>query len=185
MSTTMTSTEAQIDTDMTEITEALNDAHAVVNSMGVTFDRMREECAELATSIEDYKYDVLQAREDYDPPRGAAVRHQARDRDPRRGLEGAMTRRDRRELQALLSEAGGLESLADTARRWGLSKTQLHNYARVISFPTPVGRVASGRIAVYLGAELDAWRVQHAQTREDPRGDLVHRGDEGQAPTAD
>ncbi len=59
-------------------------------------------------------------------------------------------------LREPLDEQGGVATLADLARAWGVSKTRVHELARHPGFPPPLLMV--GRIAVYLRSEADDFR---------------------------
>lgn len=57
-----------------------------------------------------------------------------------------------------LQATGGIEMLAQTARRWGLSAGTVNAWrGRRPDFPDPVGR--AGRYEVWLAADLDHWRA--------------------------
>lgn len=68
------------------------------------------------------------------------------------------------QLWAQLQETGGLVSTSDLRERWGapgdpLSKAAVQEYLRKPGCPTPV--VQSGRVRLWLWAELEAWRAAY------------------------
>jgi hypothetical protein len=60
------------------------------------------------------------------------------------------------ELRQLIADAGGLQSIADLAKRWDVSRQRVKELTEYPTFPKPVLTV--GRSALYAGRECDAWR---------------------------
>lgn len=73
------------------------------------------------------------------------------------------------DLRRAIEEAGGLHTVADIARRWGVSKARVNELAQRPDFPAPLFRM--GRSAVYVGNEVDAWRAIERRPGRPPRED--------------
>jgi hypothetical protein len=68
-------------------------------------------------------------------------------------------RTDAAELaRAHIFAAGGLATVTDLARRWGVSRSRAHELARREDFPSPVATVSDGAVALYAVNEVDHWR---------------------------
>ena len=61
-------------------------------------------------------------------------------------------------IEKAIAAGDGLHTVADIARRWGISKARADELAKRPDFPTPLFRM--GRSAVYVGSEVDEWRAQ-------------------------
>jgi hypothetical protein len=66
-----------------------------------------------------------------------------------------------------IARAGGLFTLADLARRWGVTQQRVSQLAARDDFPAPIVTGETGATRVYLGVEVDAWRA--APRWPDPR----------------
>lgn len=65
-------------------------------------------------------------------------------------------------IRAAIKAAGGLGSVTDLARRWGVSRQRLSQLVGEDDFPKPVCEV-NGR-PVYLVGECDEWRQARPRT---------------------
>jgi hypothetical protein len=68
-----------------------------------------------------------------------------------------MTSDVREQVVRVIEEAGGLHSVADLAKRWGVSRARAHELTLSADFPDPL--VYVGKSALYLGNEADAYRA--------------------------
>jgi hypothetical protein len=76
------------------------------------------------------------------------------------------------EIRAYINEVGGLASLMDLAREWGISKARVHEIAKRPDFPAPVAEVAAGTsraIALYSRAQAQAYRDTPRKPGPKPR----------------
>lgn len=60
--------------------------------------------------------------------------------------------------RAHIYEAGGLATIAELGRRWGVSRSRAHEMAQREDFPAPVATVSEGAVALYAVVEADEWR---------------------------
>jgi hypothetical protein len=67
-----------------------------------------------------------------------------------------MTARDIDRLRAAIDRAGGLVTLADLARLWGVSTQRAHQIAEANAFPEPVATVGGRKL--WATAQLAGWR---------------------------
>jgi hypothetical protein len=58
----------------------------------------------------------------------------------------------------VIEDAGGLHSVADLAKRWGVTRARAHEMTGQRGFPEPL--IYVGRSPLYLGEEVDVWRGQ-------------------------
>ncbi len=76
-------------------------------------------------------------------------------------------------LRDAIKTAGGLLTLSDIARAWGVSKARAAEAVKAADFPTPLeGRI--GRSNVWIGNEVDKWRSTPRRPGR-PKGRLIMR----------
>jgi predicted DNA-binding transcriptional regulator AlpA len=63
----------------------------------------------------------------------------------------------RNAVMQAITDAGGVLTVADIARRWRISKARADELSKRPDFPKPLMRI--GRSALYVGTEIDAWRA--------------------------
>lgn len=63
--------------------------------------------------------------------------------------------------RAHIFAAGGLATVTDLARRWGISRSRAHELAKRDDFPSPVATVSDGQVSLYAVKEVDEWRGHH------------------------
>jgi hypothetical protein len=62
-------------------------------------------------------------------------------------------------LREAVATAGGLVTLGDLARGWGISSSRAHQLSHLKDFPAPL--TVNGRVALYIRGETDAYRALH------------------------
>lgn len=61
-----------------------------------------------------------------------------------------------------IEEVGGIHTIADLARRWGVSRAAAHELSQNEDFPAPLLYI--GKSPVYAGHEVDRWRAERGLT---------------------